>query len=187
VPGAWDGHRERRLKKGEEKKLMDAGIERGGFTYSRHDWAAVIGFALETGMREQEIAKAEFSHQWQDGEKLVIPKENSKTRKERNAFLSKKAREITAQQLAINPNQSKRIFHQFPNAKAIGDGFARLTERAGIEDLRFHDLRHEATSRLCESGKLKQMEIMEMTGHDTMTTFRRYVKLIAHENRRRLD
>ena len=187
VPGAWDGHRERRLKDGEEKKLTEAGVDRGGFTYSGDDWAAVIGFALETGMREQEIAKAEFAHQWQEGEKLVIPKENSKTRKERDALLSKRAREIIAQQLACSPKKNKRIFHQFPSAKAICDGFARLTKRAGIEDLHFHDLRHEATSRLCESGKLKQMEIMEMTGHDTMTTFRRYVKLIAHENKRRLD
>ena len=71
----------------------------------------------------------------------------------------------------------------------------KLTKRAGIEDLTFHDLRHEATSRLCEAStrsrknggnSMSLMEIMEMTGHDTMTTFRGYVKLIAHENSRRL-
>ncbi len=66
------------------------------------------------------------------------------------------------------------------------NAFKALTERAGIKNLKFHDLRHEATSRLCEAGTMKLMEIMEMTGHDTMTTFKGYVKLIAHENSRRL-
>lgn len=187
MPSAWAGQRERRLLPGEEKKLTSAGIDRGDYTYNKSDWAAIIGFALETGMREQEIAKAEFHHVWAEGYKLMIPKKNSKTKKERHALLSKKARVIVAIQQETSPKDNKRIFHQFPSAKAICDAFARLTHRANIDDLHFHDLRHEATSRLCESGKLKQMEIMEMTGHKTLTTFEGYVKLIAHENDRRLD
>lgn len=187
VPSAWSGQRERRLHEGEEEKLLQSAIDRGGYTYTREDWAAIIGFALETAMREQEIAKAEFDHIWSKGNKIVIPKKNSKTKKERNALLSKRARAIIAQQQASSPEGNKRIFHQFPNAKAICDGFSRLTARAGIEDLHFHDLRHEATSRLCESGKLQQMEIMEMTGHENLVTFGGYVKLIAHENAQSLD
>jgi len=35
---------------------------------------------------------------------------------------------------------------------SISRAFARACRRAGIEDLRFHDLRHEATSRLFERG-----------------------------------
>ena len=187
MPSAWAGQRDRRLMPGEEEMLMNAGIGRGDYTYNNSDWAAIIGFALETGMREQEIAKAEFSHVWADGYKLKIPKKNSKTKKERQALLSKRARDIIAIQREKSPKKNKRIFHQFPNANSICDAFARLTRRAEIENLRFHDLRHEATSRLCESGKLRQMEIMEMTGHKKLTTFEGYVKLIAHENDRRLD
>ncbi|MFT4097556.1 MAG: tyrosine-type recombinase/integrase [Rhodoblastus sp.] len=42
----------------------------------------------------------------------------------------------------------------------------RLLERCGINDLHFHDLRHEATSRLFERG-LSTIEVMSVTGHST--------------------
>ena len=187
MPAAWNGQRERRLFEGEEEKLYAAGIDRGGYTYTSDDWRAMIGFALETAMREQEIALAKFKDIEAGGYKLVIPRVNSKTNKKRTALLTKRAREIIALQRASAPAGSERIFHQFPNAGAICDAFANLTKRAGVADLTFHDLRHEATSRLCESGKLSTMELMEMTGHDTMKTFIGYIKLIAHENQRRLD
>jgi len=40
-----------------------------------------------------------------------------------------------------------RIF-PIVSANAISMAFTRACKRAGIEDLRFHDLRHEATSRM---------------------------------------
>ena len=187
MPAAWNGQRERRLFEGEEERLYAAGIDRKGYTYTQEDWKALIGFALETAMREQEIAFANLTDTRADGYKLYIPRQNSKTGKPRTALLSKKAREIIEIQRATSPPGNKRIFHQFPSPRAICDAFAALTKRAGISDLTFHDLRHEATSRLCESGKLIQMEIMEMTGHDTLKTFKGYVKILAHENQRRLD
>jgi integrase len=41
-------------------------------------------------------------------------------------------------------------------------------EEAKIENLRFHDLRHEATSRLFEDSDLDIMEIRMITGHKTL-------------------
>ena len=49
----------------------------------------------------------------------------------------------------------------------------RLIELAGIEDLHFHDLRHEATSRLFERG-LTTAEVMSITGHSTTDMVDRY-------------
>jgi len=187
MPAGWSGRRDRRLMAGEEERLYAAGIERGEYTYNSADWRALIGFDLETALRQQEIALATWDDIKSNGFKLFIPAENTKTKKARTALLSKRAREIIEIQRASSPKDGKRIFHQFPNAGAICDAYALLTERAGIDNLTFHDLRHEATSRLCESGKMSQMEIMEMAGHDTMETFRGYVKLLAHENDRRLD
>ena len=40
----------------------------------------------------------------------------------------------------------------------------RAIRRARIKDLRFHDLRHEATTRLLEKG-LNIMEVASITGH----------------------
>ena len=186
MPAAWNGRRDRRLMPGEEERLYAAGIDRGGYTYTQDDWCMLIGFALETALRQKELALAKWEDQRNDWSKLFIPKKNSKTKKDRYILLSPQAREIIEFQQSTSPKGGKRIFHQFPNPKAMCDSYAKLTARAGIDDLTFHDLRHEATSRLCESGKMSLMEIMEMTGHDTMATFKGYVKLIAHENSRRL-
>lgn len=57
--------------------------------------------------------------------------------------------------------------------------FRLLCYKAGVENFKFHDLRHEAISRICENNhtnRMSQMEIMKMTGHKTMTTFARYTK-----------
>lgn len=186
MPAAWNGRRDRRLLPGEEERLYAAGIDRGGYTYTEDDWRMLLGFALETALRQQELAFARWDDQRNDWSKLFIPKKNSKTKKDRYILLSPQAREIIEIQKSTCPKGAKRIFHQFPNPKAMCDSYMKLTARAGIDDLTFHDLRHEATSRLCESGKMSLMEIMEMTGHDTMATFKGYVKLIAHENSRRL-
>lgn len=47
-----------------------------------------------------------------------------------------------------------------------------------LHDLRFHDTRHEATSRLFEKG-LGIMEVASMTGHKSMTMLRRYTHIDA--------
>lgn len=187
MPSAWNGKRERRLAPGEEEKLYAAGLQRGEYTYTSQDWRNVIGFALESCMRQQEIGKATWKHLSDDGLKLHIPKKNTKGKIARTILLSKKARDIIANQRASCPKDATRIFHQFVSTKAICDAFARLTARAEIEDLHFHDMRHEGTSRLCLSGKLPLMAIMEMTGHKTMATFRGYVHLITDGNELRLD
>ncbi len=55
--------------------------------------------------------------------------------------------------------------------------FARVFEGAGCIDLRFHDLRHEATSRLFERSKLSDIEISRVTGHKDPRVLRRYSNL----------
>lgn len=50
-----------------------------------------------------------------------------------------------------------------------------------LEDLRFHDLRHESTSRFFEMGKLDIMEIASITGHKTLQMLKRYTHLRAED------
>lgn len=47
-----------------------------------------------------------------------------------------------------------------------------------LADLRFHDLRHEATSRLFEKG-FNPMEAAVVTGHKTRQMLKRYTHLRA--------
>lgn len=69
-----------------------------------------------------------------------------------------------------------RVFPVNPNALSLG--FARACRVAGIKGLRFHDLRHEATSRLFELG-LGLMEVSSITGHKSLGMLKRYTHLRA--------
>ena len=59
-------------------------------------------------------------------------------------------------------------------------GRSRACKRADIEDLRLHDLRHEATSRLFEKG-LNPMQVAAITGHKTLQMLKRYTHLRAED------
>jgi integrase len=64
--------------------------------------------------------------------------------------------------------------------------FRRICAKAGIEGLRLRDLRHEATSRLFESGKFSVMEVAAITGHKTLAMLKRYSHFQAEDLARRL-
>ncbi|WP_156404014.1 site-specific integrase [Massilia sp. Root1485] len=55
--------------------------------------------------------------------------------------------------------------------------YARIFMLAGAADLRFHDLRHEATCRLYEKTKLSDVQIARITGHKDIRMLRRYASL----------
>lgn len=55
--------------------------------------------------------------------------------------------------------------------------FVSIFESAGCKGLRFHDLRHEATSRLFERTTLSDTEIMKITGHSSVRMLLRYANL----------
>lgn len=185
IPSGTEGARERRLAADEETRLYANAWPRKN-SYTEQDWRNIIGFALETAMRLQEIVKARWVDLLQDDYKLKAPKAHTKTKRTRIVLLSRRAREIVALQRASCPDKAKRIFHQVPSEASLGAAFARLTERAKIRDLHFHDLRHEGTTRLCLKGQLNQMQLMEMTDHSTLASFKIYLHLLE-ANDIRLD
>jgi integrase len=66
----------------------------------------------------------------------------------------------------------------FPSkGRAVSHAFAKACKHVGIADLHFHDLRHEATSRLFENTDLRDVEIASITGHKTMEMLKRYAHL----------
>lgn len=64
--------------------------------------------------------------------------------------------------------------------------WARIFGAAKCEDLRFHDLRHEATSRLFERTDLSDVEIAKITGHSSTKMLMRYANLRGSHLARRL-
>lgn len=129
-------HRERRPSADEEVRLLTAcracrnlGLE----------CAAVL--AIETGMRRGEIAGLSWSQV--DLQAHVIRLPLTKNGDTRTVPLSVKAQE-SLQSLPHNING--QVF-TFRDSNGLGAAFTRACGRAGIEDLHFHDLRHEAASR----------------------------------------
>ena len=80
------------------------------------------------------------------------------------------------------PKGSAYIFPYEP--RSVGAAFTRACHVLGIKDLRFHDLRHEATSRLFERG-YQIHEVAQFTLHDSWNELKRYTNL-RPENLREL-
>ena len=64
--------------------------------------------------------------------------------------------------------------------RGLSGAFLRLCRRIGIDNLHFHDLRHEATSRLFEKG-LNPVEVATITGHKDTRMLMRYTHLRAED------
>lgn len=94
---------------------------------------------------------------------------------------------LSAAALAILQNLPRDISGQvFPvHFEALKSLWQRATKRAGIADLNFHDLRHEATTRLFEKG-LNVMEVASITGHRDLKMLRRYTHLRAEDLAKKL-
>ena len=63
--------------------------------------------------------------------------------------------------------------------------FLRLCRKLGLDNLHFHDLRHEATSRFFEKG-LNPVEVATITGHKDTRMLMRYTHLRAEDLVKRL-
>jgi len=68
----------------------------------------------------------------------------------------------------------------------VVQAWGHAVKRAGIENLHFHDLLHEALSRLAERGDLSVLELAAVSGHKTMQMLKRYTHLLAEDLARKL-
>jgi len=163
--------RARRLQPGEYERLIAA------CESARTPWLLpAVQLAIETGMRRGELLNARYEHL--SNGLFLIPK--TKTGVARTIPLTPKAQSLISK---LPRSICGRIIPMTPNALRLAWG--RTTKRAGIEDLHFHDLRHEATSRLFEKG-LNPVEVATITGHKDTRMLMRYTHLRAEDLVRRL-
>jgi len=147
--------RERRLSLGDELALLR---ECG------RSMQLLIAFDLETAMRRGELAKMDWKHI--DERSMLIP--DDKTGKSTTIPLSLAAMQILD---AVGREESGSVWGMRPDS--ITQAFNRACSRASIDDLRFHDLRHEATSRLFEAG-LSIEEVASITRHSDWRSLKIY-------------
>lgn len=131
--------------------------------------------ALTTAMRRGEISSLRWSQV--DLQRRVIHLDMTKNKERRSIPIS--------DQLFEELRTLQRYVHTdllFPNPNAEGRpnsfryDFDRAIEKAGIEDFRFHDLRHTVASYLAMNGATER-ELAEILGHNTMAMVRRYSHL----------
>jgi integrase len=170
-----DKVRTRRLELGEEAKLRHG---------ANPQLNRIIVLALETAMRRGEILNIKRSHIDFTKSVLLIP--STKTDTPRTIPLSTDAVMVLRAQLRASQSESGGVIplHEQPlfsySPNGVTGGFLKLCRKVGIEDLRFHDLRHEATSRLFEKG-LNPVEVATITGHKDTRMLIRYTRLRAED------
>lgn len=167
--------RDRRLLEGEEERLLRACRE------SSQELEVIARVALETGARLGELLKLQWKH-------VSLAKQTAKlldTKNGEDRAIPLSTAAVTALKSLPARHISGRVFHNWAAADSFNKTWARTCARAGIEDLRFHDLRHEAVSRLFEKG-LNPMEAASVSGHKTLAMLKRYTHLRAEDLAKRL-
>ena len=164
---AVDNRRERRLKDGELELILEAAKTR------RNPYIIpIILFALETAMRRGEI----LALRWDDVDlkRLCVTIREAKNGYSRTIPLTPAACELTCALVQGNRREGSDTEKVFPTtANAVRLLWQRITKAAGIQDLHFHDLRHEAISRFFELG-LTVPEVASISGHRDARMLLRY-------------
>jgi len=138
-----------------------------------------IRVALETAARKSELLKLT----WDDvdlGRRVMILRD-TKNGDDRRVPLSQTAVSLFEQ---LPRDESGRVFPT--TSDAITAAWRRILIRARIKNFRYHDLRHEATTRLFERG-LQLMEVQRITGHKTLSQLLRYTQMNVDRIVDRLD
>jgi integrase len=162
--------RTRRLEPGEWQALEAAA------TNCRNPlFMHLIRLAVETAMRRGELLAMEWRHINFNQKTLHIP--ITKNGHARNIPLTSKAVELL-QDISSQRHNRPTVFNF--TAAAVDSAWDRLIERAAIDDLHFHDLRHESISRFFERG-LSVPEVALISGHRDYRMLARYTHIRAEE------
>ena len=187
-----DVERDRRLDVAGKEEAEILRVIRGGIlprkqrprvlTDARH-FEALVLLALETAMRLREM----FTITWDQVqlEKRFVWLDKTKNGDSRKvplttvavSILSGLPRDLPREQVFPWWNGGTAFKDLKATTNYLSKLFADVCDAAGCPDFHFHDLRHEATSRLFERTTLPVETIMKITGHKDHRMFMRYLKL----------
>lgn len=167
--------RDRRLIGDEEVRLLAACGESRTPTLE-----LLVSIALETAMRLGELLELEWKNIDLGRRVALLPK--TKNGEAREVPLSSIAVRILEK---LPRSVSDRVFWQWVRPDSVDSAWRRVLKKSDIQNFRFHDLRHEATSRLFEKS-LNPMEVSAITGHKTLQMLKRYTHLRAEDLARKL-
>lgn len=198
--GRRDIERDRRLLDGEEARILAIldggkaeGKQRAVVTADNAAWRLLFVLALETAMRMREMYTLTLDQI--DLRQRTVFLDKTKNGDNRQVPLSSVAVSaikdyLTADHFAAAGN----MVSLFPfwdgshdparlrrTSNRLSHKWAAIFAAAGCDDLHFHDLRHESTSRIYERTTLTDIQISRITGHRNMAMLRRYSNLRGND------
>lgn len=166
--------RDRRLTSTEERRLSRYLLARNLELYM------IFHLALETAMRQGEILTLRW--EYIDLQHGIAHLPDTKNGSSRDVPLSRRARNL----LQMLPAKLTGNIFSYTSSGFKG-AWRHAVQALRIEDLHFHDLRHEAISRFFELGSLNVMEVAAISGHRSMNMLKRYTHLRAYQLVNKLD
>lgn len=173
------------MARGRERRVSDAEVE-AICEFVNSELAVCIRLALHTAMRRGELLKLRWAdidfakavavlHDTKNGDRRFVPLSSVAM-----GLLLVLVRRLDGQVFGLTDSQvSHGLLAAVCKARSAYKGEGGTDERY-LVDLHFHDLRHEAVSRLFERG-LNMMEVASISGHKTLAMLRRYTHLKAED------
>lgn len=158
--------RNRRLRGSEERRIL-----RACHAHKNPALYSIVVLAIETAMRQGEILGLTWENI--DIRSSVAHLPETKNGSPRDVPLTIRAKDALTR---LGLRSDGDVFSI--TSDAIKGAWRSILSELRIKSLRFHDLRHEATSRLFERG-LDVMEVATITGHKDLKMLRRYTHLSA--------
>lgn len=188
-PSPGEG-RDRRLSEAEETRLIEAVSK-----YSNPMLGWIVRAALATGMRSNEIVSLRRSQVDLNRRVIRLANADTKSGNARTVPLTLDAKKVFEEALAnpVRPIDCELVFFgelgrdgKTRRPYAFNKIFGEIKTKIGMADLHFHDLRHEAVSRLVEAG-LSDQKVSAISGHKSMQMLKRYTHLRAEDMVSELD
>jgi len=137
----------------------------------RIGYHAMIQFAVASCMRLDEICTLRWADLEEAKGTIIVRLRKHPTKKTDEVV------PLMGDSLAIIQKQPREGELIFPfNTESVSNGFRRICQYLKIENLHYHDLRHEGISRLFERGYQIQ-EVAMVSGHKDWKSLKRYVNL----------
>jgi integrase len=160
-----EAKRTRTLSRDEEERLLIAFSDDGPRSHLR----ALVIASLDTGARKNELLTLRWSDVSIEGGVITFRALNTKTARARQVPISDRLRDELQRLKSTSGDPDALVF----NSRNLQKHFQAALRDAGIDDFRWHDMRHSFASRLAGSG-LPMSELAALLGHTQIQTTLRY-------------
>jgi len=144
---------------------------------SSNELKAILICALQTAMRKNEIITLTWDNVDMNNNIITIDHTNTKSKKTRKIPINSRLRKVLLEQ-KLKVGSSNYVFLSskgtpYKRHDSLNQAFTGACKRAGIINLRFHDLRHTSATRMIETGA-SIVAVSRILGHADLKTTMRY-------------